>query len=422
MFRILIIASVVCWCVPVCAQFKNVLLDPAGAYEPAIAVSRNSTDNIVAAAAPGRVYTSTNGGLSWQKSTFSTTAFTVSGGLVLLADFKGNFYGLHESLVNGKRQVVIRESKDEGTTWTDGVRISSDSSKHATSPAAAIDRKGNLFVTWTELDQYRSDAADCQSRVMLSRSSNGKKWSKPMVISQGTGNCKGDTATIAGATPAVMGGGERAFVVWANREKIWFDRAFDGGSMWLSTDLPVADQPGGWNLEIPGTKNGYGLPTLVIDNTKKTQLSGAVYIVWADQLKGKHNADIWFTRTMNFGDTWTQAGRINNDTGERQQYAPAMTLDAATGNIYVVYYDRRDYDDNQTDVYLAYSTDAGSKFTNVKISETPFTADASVETGAYISISAHNGVIVPVWTRTDNGKSSVWTTIIKQSELENKAK
>lgn len=417
MIRILIVFCVVCVGLPVYGQFKNVLLDPSGAYEPSIAVSRKGTDYLVASASPNVIYTSINGGLSWEKTKL-TSGFEVSGNLVLYSDFKGNFYCLHTSRITGKQQVIIRESSDGGRSWTDGVRISQDTAAQATNPAAAIDRKGNLFVTWTDFSNSYQSADSCKSRIMLSRSSNGKKWSKPVVISQTAGNCKNDGQTTQGATPGVMGGGERAFTVWAQNEKIMLDRAFDGGSTWLSNDLPIADQPGGWAFNIEGIQTTNGYPTMLVDNTKKTQLSGAVYIVWADQLKGKNDTDIWFTRSMNFGDSWTQAGRVNNDAAGKHQYNPAMTLDSETGFMYIVYYDRRAYDDTQTDVYLSYSVDAGSTFKHVKISESPFVADASVTTGNYISISAHNGVIVPVWTRTEGGKSSIWTCIIKQAELE----
>jgi hypothetical protein len=417
MIRILIVICLISSSVPVVGQFKNVLLDPAGAYEPSMAMGRKSTDNLVASASPNVIYTSANGGLSWEKTKL-TTGFEVSGNLVVFSDFKNTFYCLHTSRIGNKNQIIIRESSDGGKSWSDGVRISQDTTAQAFNPAAALDRKGNLFVTWTAFSNAYNHVDSCKSSIMLSRSSSGKKWSKPVVISQTPGSCNHDRQTTVGATPGVMGGGERAFVVWAHQEKIVLDRAFDGGSTWLSNDLPITDQSNGANIEIEGVKSSNGYPTMLVDNTKKTQLSGAVYIVWADQLKGKTDTDIWFTRSMNFGDSWTQAGRINNDASGKHQYNPAMALDSESGFIYVVYYDRRNYTDTQTDVYLAYSLDAGSTFKNVKISENPFVADAAVITGSYIGISAHNGVITPIWTRTDNGKSSVWMSVIKQSELE----
>lgn len=171
-------------------------------------------------------------------------------------------------------------------------------------------------------------------------------------------------------------------------------------------------------MKIPGLDRCNGRPVLVCDNTKKGGLSGALYMVWADQLNGENDTDIWFTRSMNFGDNWSQPIRINNDGLGKQQFLPWMTVDPATGHIYIVYYDRRSYDDLQTDVYLGYSTDGGLNFKNVRISEKPFVPSEEVFFGDYINISASQGVIAPIWTRMDNKQTSVWTTIIKQEELD----
>ena len=98
------------------------------------------------------------------------------------------------------------------------------------------------------------------------------------------------------------------------------------------------------------------------------------------------------------------------------QFLPWMTIDQSTGYIYIVYYDRRNYNDNQTDVYLAYSSD-GSNYQEVKISESPFVPTEDTFFGDYTNISAHNGIIAPIWTRMDEGKTSIWTTIIRQEDL-----
>jgi hypothetical protein len=94
-----------------------------------------------------------------------------------------------------------------------------------------------------------------------------------------------------------------------------------------------------------------------------------------------------------------------------------MAIDQVTGFIYIVYYDRSGDEDNQTDVYLSYSDDSGGNFKTVKISETSFVADDKATFGNYIGISAANGVITPVWTRCDEGKTSIWTAVIKQSDI-----
>ena len=84
-----------------------------------------------------------------------------------------------------------------------------------------------------------------------------------------------------------------------------------------------------------------------------------------------------------------------------------MAVDETNGYIYIVYYDRRNYEDNQTDVYLARSTDGGEIFTNIKISEKPFTPIAKVFFGDYIGISAYNNFAACLWQRIDDGKTSI---------------
>jgi len=53
----------------------------------------------------------------------------------------------------------------------------------------------------------------------------------------------------------------------------------------------------------------------------------------------------------------------------------------------------------------------------VTISEKPFIPVETTFFGDYNNIAAHDGVIVPVWTRMDDGSTSVWTTVIQQDQL-----
>jgi hypothetical protein len=186
--------------------------------------------------------------------------------------------------------------------------------------------------------------------------------------------------------------------------------------MWLSNDIVIGKQPGGWDIKIPGHDRCNGMPVLLVEKLKG-QRQGMLFLCWADQRNGANDTDIWFSRSANFGDNWTSPSRINNDGKGKHQYLPWMAIDQTTGFIYILYYDRRDYEDNQTDVYLAYSVDSGNTFTNVKISESPFIPTDTEFFGDYLNISAHKGVITPIWARMDNGITSIWTTVIKHDDL-----
>jgi hypothetical protein len=415
-----------CWTFSAGAQFKNIMLDMATpenrVAEPSIAINPKDTKNIVAASILDNIYYSFDQGQTWSKTKL-TSPYGVYGDPVLVADEKGTFYAFHLSDPTGEGwkndksldHIVCHVSKDGGKTWDSGTSVGYNPPKDQDKPWATVDSKGNVLVTWTQFDKYNSEDPNCQSNIMFSSSSNGKKWSKPIVLSQVPGNCLDDDNTTEGAVPAVTADG-KLFVAWANQNKIYMDRSLDGGGIWLTNDIAIADQPGGWDLMIPGHDRCNGMPVLMVDQSKGV-FRGCLYIVWADQRNGEDNTDVWFMRSNNYGDNWSSPAKMGSDSSGRHQYLPWMTVDQVTGFIYIVYYDRGNYDDHQTDVYLAYSVDSGLSFKNVRISEKPFTPVDSKFFGDYTNISAHDGIITPVWARMDSGVTSVWTTIIKQDEL-----
>ena len=135
-------------------------------------------------------------------------------------------------------------------------------------------------------------------------------------------------------------------------------------------------------------------------------------MTWADKQNGNNNSDIYFSSSMDRGSSWSTPMRVNDDETETHQFLPWMSVDPITGFIYVVFYDRRNHEDNSTDVYLAYSKDAGQTWVNERISEEAFSPNNLVFFGDYNNISAYNGVVRPIWTRLEKYKLSVWTALI----------
>lgn len=406
-------------------QFKNVMVDEGGiervaAHDPSVAINMRHPENIVIGAAPDLVYYTKDSGASWRRIKLNSP-LGVFGSPAVIADEKGGFYYFHLSDrqrgddSQARDQVVMQSSGDGGETWTEGASIGLNPPKHQTKQRATVDAKGNLFVSWTQFDKYGDPTALCKSSILYSSSKNGKKWTDPVVISQAKGSCNDGDQTPAGAVPAVTADG-KVLIAWSNGGNIYLDRSFNGGDMWLSNDIVVTEQVGGWDMQVPGHKRCNGLPVLMTDKSKG-HYRGSLYIVWADQRNGEDDTDIWFTRSHNYGDNWSSPARINDDGKGSHQYLPSMAVDAQTGFLYIVYYDRRGHDDLQTDVYLAWSIDGGSSFRNIKISEKPFTPDEDQIFGDYLSIAAHEGIITPVWTRMDGGKTSVWMSLIKHEDL-----
>jgi hypothetical protein len=411
------------------AQFKNIVLatQKDGVYppvEPSITINRKNPKNVVAGVVLDRAIYTHDGGATWNETRL-TSPFGVFGDPALVSDYKGHIYYFH--LADPSKQgrsneawldrIVCQKSADGGKTWSEGVSIGHNPPKDQDKEWPAVHpRKQYVYTTWTQFDTYGSKDPFCHSNIMFSKSTKaGKKWSKAIQINQNPGDCVDDDNTTEGAVPVVDNLG-RVFVAWSSHGNIYFDRSFDGGDTWLTNDLLIARQEGGWAMNIPGLSRCNGMPVLAIDNSKG-RLRNSLYIVWADQKNGEDDTDIWFIRSTNFGDMWTQPVRINQDGPGKHQFLPWITVDEATGYIYIVYYDRRAYDDLRTDVYLAYSVDGGSSFKEVKISESPFIPTETKFFGDYNNIDAHKGIIAPIWTRMDDGRTSVLTAIIKQDEL-----
>ena len=190
----------------------------------------------------------------------------------------------------------------------------------------------------------------------------------------------------------------------------------DQGNTWLDQDLFVADNPGGWNYSIPGISRCNGLPVTACD-TSSGPYNGRIYVNWTDQRNGLVDTDVWLAYSDNQGESWSDAIRVNDDGPEKHQFLSWMDIDQVNGYIYIVFYDRRDYDDLQTDVYLARSTDGGNHFTNFRISESPFIPNKGIFFGDYTNITAHDNVIRPIWTRLHEGELKILTALIDTSAL-----
>lgn len=390
-----------------------------GPCEPSIAINPSNPDEMVVGTVLNRVARSADGGKSWDTGILQSP-FGVWGDPVLAADAKGNFYYAHLSDPSGKNwadpelldRIVVQKSKDKGLSWSEGSFAGYNPPKDQDKPWMAINPQNQeIYLTWTEFDRYASKNPKDKSRIMFARSSDGGlRWSEALRISEQEGPCTDEDETPEGAVPAVGPNGE-IYVSWSVDSKIMFDRSPDGGRTWLDRDIEVAEQPGGWNFMIPGLNRTNGLPVTLCDRSSGPH-RGKIYVVWADQREGRDDTDIRISSSSDGGDSWSPARRVNGDLPGRHNFLPWAVVDPATGYLYIVYYDRRNYPDDRTDVFLAFSKDGGAHFSEICISESPFNPHSTLFFGDYNNIAAQDGVVRPVWTRYEDGKLSVWTALV----------
>ncbi|PKL78639.1 MAG: glycosyl hydrolase [Ignavibacteriae bacterium HGW-Ignavibacteriae-4] len=402
------------------ALAQNVLITNVGqSNEPSIMMDYNNPNILVAGANLNYVYNSSDGGLTWKLKTLNST-YGVWGDPAINVDTEGNFYFFHLSNTPGGNwidRIVCQKSEDEGDTWSNGSYTGLSGTKAQDKQWSAIDRNNNnIYLTWTEFDKYGSSNTADSSRILFSKSLDaGETWSEPKKINQVSGDCIDNDNTVEGAVPAVGPNGE-VYVSWASARGIVFNRSTDEGETWMIEDIIVDSLSGGWAYDIPGILRCNGLPVTKCDLSGGPN-HGTIYINWSDQKNGLDNTDIWLKKSTDGGNTWSESIRVNDDNSEKHQFLTWMDIDQINGNLFFVFYDRRNYDDTKTDVYMALSTDGGSKFINTRISESPFIPNEGVFFGDYSNIVAHNNIVRPIWTRFDSGKLSTWTNVTPLDEI-----
>jgi len=398
------------------AQFLNVRMSNYGGFnEPGIFINPKNTLEIMAGTNLNNYFYSEDGGLTWEHGILTEPNYGVWGDPVIIADTLGDFYFFHLSNpVSGNwiDRIVCQKFDKISRTWGPGTFMGLNGTKAQDKEWAIVDRtNNNIYVTWTQFDDYGSSSPLCESNIMFSKSIDaGQTWSTAIRINEVAGNCIDSDDTTEGAVPAVGPNGE-IYVSWAGPAGIVFDRSLDQGETWLEEDIFVTAHPGGWDISIPGIFRSNGMPVTKCDLSGGPN-HGTIYINYADQSNGSNDTDIWLVKSTDGGDTWTEPKRVNDDPPGKHQFFTWMDVDQVTGHLYFVFYDRRNYVDNKTDVYLAISQDGGETFENILISESPFTPTPNVFFGDYNNIAAYNNMVRPVWTRMDNSNNSIWTAIV----------
>jgi hypothetical protein len=399
---------------------QNIMISNAdNPEETSIILDPKNPNVLIAAANIDSYYISVDTGYTWTSRVLSST-YGVWGDPAMGVDKYGSFYFFHLSNPasgNWIDRIVCQKSSDTGNSWNDGTYTGLNGTKAQDKQWWTVDRKNNnMYITWTQFDAYGSSNPADSSIILFSKSGDaGNTWSTPKRINKKGGDCFDDDNTVEGAVPAVGPNGE-IYVAWAGPNGIVFNKSTDQGNTWLNAEIPVATMPGGWAFDIPGIYRANGLPITCCDTSAGTN-RGTIYINWSDQRNGTANTDIWLVKSTDEGLTWSAPQKVNDDNSNKQQFFTWMTIDQITGYLYFVFYDRRNYTDNNTDVYVAVSTDGGNTFVNRKISQTPFVPTASVFFGDYTNITAYNGIIRPIWTRLNAGQLSIWTDITTLNDI-----
>ncbi|MGM9488477.1 sialidase family protein [Ideonella sp. YS5] len=125
------------------------------------------------------LYVSTNGGLSWQPKGTIATVSASHRPLLAIDASKGPYQGRLYLVTDDGQRVKIRQSSDQGVSWSAPVQVAKG---HSTQfmPWACVSRAGELAVSWMDT---RNDPQGKRFQPMAAVSSDGgASFSKPLVL------------------------------------------------------------------------------------------------------------------------------------------------------------------------------------------------------------------------------------------------
>lgn len=358
-------------------------------------------------------YFTTNGGVQWFGSDILPNSYWFS------SNPRVSYFGTQTIIYSYfDNQLVCDKSSNNGFSWLGRVVVPTslnnfDMNFITVDNSLSSPYYGRIYIAYT-------DFSFSQPRIMVSYSTNGGiSFSNPVAAGQPiAGHYE------QGCNLQINQNGE-VFCFWVTplltndvEDHIYFSKSTNGGISW-STPTNVFTIGGirGYLLSTGIRVNSF--PSVAID---QNIFAGNIYITWSQRgvAPAGNDADVCFAYSTNGGVSWSAPVRVNNDAlnNSKEQFLPAIAVDQSNGNIVIIYYDTRDalYSDS-TNVYLAVSTNAGSSFTNIRISDGsqkpfPLPNYADGYFCDYISVVVNNKTVFPFWTDIRSGITQLYSARI----------
>ncbi len=262
--------------------------------------------------------------------------------------------------------------------YFDNSMPASPSNKTQSAPAIAVDKLGNAHIVWEDYREGNSDIYYACWNASSPYKHTSEGFSKAIKISDAGGSFSQQNPEIA------VDGRGTIYAVWEDNRKgtdfdIYFAKSTDGKT--FSPNKIVNDYTGNANQLDPD---------IVVD------ADGMIYIAYDDDRLGK--TDVYVTRSMDGGTTFSPSVRVNNMTDGMQSY-PSLAVNQS-GAVFVAWQDSR----NSTwDVYLACSdTMCASFYNEVRVN------DLSDGNQMHPSLTVAGGAPFVAWTDDRDGEQDLY--------------
>lgn len=153
-----------------------------------------------------------------------------------------------------------------------------------------------------------------------------------------------------------------------------------------------------------------------------------IYITWANigtpGINTGDDIDVYVAKSTDQGSSWSDPIKVNTDPSGlgKEHYFPWITCDASNGLLSVIFYDDRDVNSYEAEVYCSNSDDGGLTWEDFKVSDvsftpTPISGLAGGYFGDYLGIYAQDGWVYPVWPDNRTGSAMTYCSPYQTNPL-----
>jgi len=295
----------------------------------------------------------------------------------------------------------IHRSTDCGHTWTGPFTVPPATNPHGAvtpgptggTPRDAADKEfmdvdpdtGRVILSWSNFTPFAAGGVEISTTYSDDvMTGNPPTWSPRQIVAATAADGQSSAPSFAG------NGSANAYLVWrrfpfpgtfgGNGNTIGFSRSIDNGASWsapvdLSSEFFTMDQ-------VLGNDRVNTSPSIATDNSPGPY-AGRIYVAHANN-NNHDGSDVVFQRSTDGGLTFSAPLRINSRPGDdRAQWYPWVTVDKATGRIYVFYYDQAIATTGDlSESTVTFSDDGGTNWSPpVPLTDRPFHAGWGNDTG-----------------------------------------
>jgi hypothetical protein len=323
--------------------------------------------------------------------------------------------------------LYVYRSDDGGNTWSlpaNGPAIPNTQTVFRDKEYIAVDSNpsspfaGRVYMVWDD-DIYSGcpQFFDGPQKNFITRtisfsfsSDGGATWAAPAVLASGC---------LVAAVPAVAVSGD-LYVVWFDCNSGIRQMVRKSSTGGISFGPAVAAASGLTEAPSPLIGSNFRVGSFPAIATDPTDAS-FVYITWSSD-NGPSQTDVFVTRSLNAGATWSAPVRVNDDPpgNPRDQFFPWIAVDT-DGTVRVMWGDDRldllNPGGKFYDIFMAESVDHGASFgPNIRVttesSNPDFDGFNGMFIGDYFGLSASG---VAVWGDTRNGNQDIFGNIGAQA-------